>query len=90
AMTPTAAAAMAIRLNRPIYIAHIKRKGPGRFELAVEGPLVPDCNAPRNEEIKRLTQALNDKLGEYILEHPPGWLWLHRRWPEEVYQKAGV
>jgi KDO2-lipid IV(A) lauroyltransferase len=58
--------------------------------LAVEGPLVPDCNAPRNEEIKRLTQALNDKLGEYILEHPPGWLWLHRRWPEEVYQKAGV
>ncbi len=90
ALTSTAAAALAVRLKRPIYTAHLLRTGPGRFRLLVEGPIRPKPDSPRNEEIRRITQQLNDKIGAYVLEHPSSWFWLHRRWPKSVYQHAGV
>ncbi len=90
ALTSTAVAALAIRLKRPIYTAHLVRLGPARFRLTVEGPIHPDLDAPRDQEIRRLTQLINDKIGGYVLAHPSSWFWLHRRWPKAVYEKAGV
>lgn len=90
AMTPTAVAAFALRYDRPIFCAHLHRTEGARFVIDLEGPLLPDLEAPREKEITRLTQAVNDKLGAYILEHPSSWLWLHRRWPRRVYEKAGI
>lgn len=90
AMTPTAAAAFALRFDRPIFCAHLRRTEGARFVITLEGPLLPDLDAPREKEVFRLTQAINDKLGDYIQEHPSSWLWLHRRWPRRVYEEAGV
>ena len=90
ALTSTAVAVLAIRLNRPIYTAHLRRLGPARFRLTVEGPIHPDPGAKRDEEVRRLTQLINDKIGGYILAYPASWFWLHRRWPKAVYEKAGV
>jgi len=32
-----------------------------------------------------LTQAVNDRLETWIRAKPESWLWLHRRWPKDVY-----
>lgn len=90
AMTPTAVASFALRYHRPIFCAHLHRTEGARFVIDLEGPLLPDLEAPREKEILRLTQLVNDRLGAYILEHPSSWLWLHRRWPRNVYEKADV
>ena len=90
AMTPTAAAAFAFRLKRPLFTVHLRRTKGANFVLRVDGPIQANPDASRDSEIARLTQEINDRLGEYIHAYPSSWFWLHRRWPKEVYEQAGV
>lgn len=47
-----------------------------RFLPALE---IPDTG-DRDEDVRRLTQRINDVLGEQIMRHPEQWLWMHNRW----------
>ena len=40
--------------------------------------------------IATLTQAMNDCMERWIREWPEGWLWLHRRFPKEIYRRGGT
>ena len=37
----------------------------------------------RGDDIRRVTQIFNDRLGEAIREYPEQYLWSHRRWRED-------
>ena len=87
AMTASAAASFAIKYDCPIVTGRIVRLGPARLHLEVGPVLIPDQNAPRQIEIGSLTQQLNDQLERWITEIPGSWLWLHRRWPKELYTR---
>ncbi|MDH3238185.1 MAG: hypothetical protein OEM47_06645 [Deltaproteobacteria bacterium] len=39
-----------------------------------------DPEAPREEEVVRLTRRCNEELEKAIREDPAQWLWFHRRW----------
>jgi Kdo2-lipid IVA lauroyltransferase/acyltransferase len=87
AMTTTAAAMLALRFHCPLLPAHVVRTGPASFRVIVDPPLPLPHTGHIAADIATLTQAMNDCLERWIRAWPEGWLWLHRRFPQEVYRK---
>lgn len=85
AMTATAPAELALRFRCPLIPVHVERIGPCRFRLVVEAPLPWPESGDRNEDIRRLTLSINQHMEAWIRNRPQDWLWLHRRFPREVY-----
>jgi KDO2-lipid IV(A) lauroyltransferase len=85
AMTASAAAAFALRYRCRLVPTHAERLGPARFRLVVEPPLTLPDSGDRHADIAALTEAMNRHLERWIRARPAEWLWLHRRWPKELY-----
>ena len=85
AMTASALAAVALRLQCPVIPTYAQRIGPARFLVTFEAPLSPPNTGDRDADVAALTQAVNDRLEAWIRAKPESWLWLHRRWPKDVY-----
>ncbi len=83
AWTAPAAAAFARRFGCPLVPARVVRLGPARFRVICEPPLPLPDTGDRQQDIARLTQAMNDCLERWIRDRPEQWLWLHRRWPKQ-------
>ncbi|MBI4881024.1 MAG: lysophospholipid acyltransferase family protein [Planctomycetes bacterium] len=81
ASTFRAAAELAVRFDLPLLGGFgIRVDRAPRFLLQFEPPLWPDRGAPREEEVRRLTQAVSDTIARQVRSHPDQWNWLHRRW----------
>ena len=37
------------------------------------------------EKIKFILQQINNIIGDWIIDEPKHWLWIHRRWPKDKY-----
>lgn len=86
AMTAPALAAMALRYRCPVIPGYVERLGPARLRIVVEPPLdLPDTGDKR-KDLQTLVQMVNDRLEVWIRKNPSSWLWLHRRWPKELYR----
>jgi KDO2-lipid IV(A) lauroyltransferase len=85
AMTAPAGAALALRFRCKLLPAHAERLGPARFRVILEPPLPLPDTGDRAADVARLTAAMNLCLERWIRARPAEWLWLHRRWPKEVY-----
>lgn len=72
--------ALATRTN--VHPAFIHRDPKRKFHHTLRfGPPIPmDPDAPRDEEVLRLTRACNAELEKAVREDPTQWLWIHRRW----------
>ncbi|MEM1381673.1 MAG: lysophospholipid acyltransferase family protein [Pseudomonadota bacterium] len=79
AMTPPAAARLAIKQKLPVIPLQMTRQPGARFVCTVHTPI--ETEGMSTEE---LTLKINDALGEFILARPEQWLWFHRRWPKEL------
>lgn len=89
AMTSSAVASLALKLQCPIIPGYVQRLGPARLRIIVEPPIDYSEFSENNlENIHRLTQIINDKLEGWIKQNPDQWLWLHKRWPKEFYKKS--
>jgi KDO2-lipid IV(A) lauroyltransferase len=88
AMTAPAAAAFALHFRCPLLTGHVERLGPARLRLVVGPPLPVPETGSRRGDILALTQRLNDEFERWIRDRPESWLWLHRRWPKDVVQRA--
>ncbi len=87
AMTPAAPAQLALRFGVPLFPCRIERLGGARFRLTVAAPLAVPETPERAAAIAEMTQALNDRLEAWIRHKPEDWLWLHRRWPRQLYRR---
>lgn len=85
AMTASALAAVAVRLRCPVLPTCSQRIGPARFLVTFGAPLPLPTSGDRIADVAALTQAINDQLEVWIRGKPESWLWLHRRWPKELY-----
>lgn len=84
AMTAPAAAHFALRFGCPVYPVHIERLSGTRFRLTVEPPLaVADTGDTAADTLAVLGQ-INARLEDWIRQRPEQWLWLHRRWPDDI------
>ena len=88
AMTAPAMAALALRFRCPVIPGHVQRIGPARFRLVCETPMELPDTGDRQQDVRVMTQAMNQYLERWIRERPEGWLWMHRRWPKEFYRNA--
>ena len=85
AMTASGLAALALRIGCPVLPTYAQRLSPGRFRVTYEAPVPLPNSGDRAADVAALTQTVNDRLETWIRAKPESWLWLHRRWPKEIY-----
>lgn len=82
AMSPPAAAQLALKFGVPIIPASIRRGPNSTFHVAVQQPIwVTDENG-KTAAIAEAMEKLNLWLEKEIRACPEQWLWLHRRFPK--------
>lgn len=84
AMTTPAAARLSLRDKIPLIPIQLVREPDSRFVMTIHPPLDIEETGDLKADMETLTAAMNDKIGQFILERPDQWLWLHRRWPKKV------
>ena len=62
-----------------MVIGSFVRIAPYRYRLVGGTPL----EFSRGDDVRRVTQIFNDRLGEAIRQYPEQYLWSHRRWRED-------
>lgn len=83
AATTSAVAAFALKTGAPIIPVFALPLNNGRYRLIYERPVeVPDADAP--DAVRELTQRCTKVLEKYVRAHPDLWLWMHRRWRDDV------
>jgi KDO2-lipid IV(A) lauroyltransferase len=82
AYTTDGIARMALALRTNIHPGFLFRDPERKFHHTLRfGPAIPmDPNAPREEEVVRLTRRCNEELENAIRKDPTQWLWFQRRW----------
>ena len=76
ARTFTSVARMAMRTGCPIVVGSFVRIAPFRYRIVGGTPL----RFSKDDDLKKCTQILNDRLGDAIRKYPEQYLWAHRRW----------
>ncbi len=83
ASTTSAAAALALRTGAPVIPLFCLPMPDGRYRLVYEHPVEPPLpDAP--DPVTEFTQRCTDVLEMYVRRNPEWWLWMHRRWREDV------
>jgi len=96
AYTTFGIARLALAMQTTVHPGFIFRDPARKFHHTIRwGPAVPmDPEAPREEEVLRLTRRCNEELEKAIREDPTQWLWFHRRWKTrppgepDIYEEA--
>ena len=85
ASTLTVPVELSIRTGSPMVVVGLRRGGSDkRFTLLFNPrPHRPNPDADTEQETCRLTDALNEDLGNMIMQAPEQWFWIHRRWKSE-------
>lgn len=82
AYTTFGIARLSLAMNAAIHTGFIFRDPNRKFHHVLRfGPPLPvDPEAPREEEVARITRRCNEELEKAIREAPDQWMWFHRRW----------
>ncbi len=83
AMTSTAVADLALRLDVPMVPARVERVKGAHFRITVYPAMTPPNDADRRNAAIAMTTAMNQLVEEWVRDRPEQWLWIHRRWPNE-------
>jgi len=79
ARTPTGPAQLALRFDIPVLTLHISGKGTGRYLVEIDSPVELE-GYRRGGGALELTQDLTSRIGEWVIEDPEQWIWVHERW----------
>ena len=83
AATTSAVAVLAMRTGATVIPAFSLPLNDGRYRLIYERPIaLPAEETP--DAVRELTQRCTKVLEKYVRAHPECWLWMHRRWREDV------
>ncbi len=81
ASTQTSVARLSLYTGAPVALVCARRvPGENRFHMSISEVIYPDRNAPRRQEVFRITQRCTKLLEDFIRERPVEWLWFHHRW----------
>ncbi len=76
--TTSIPAKLAKKTGCAIISGRCLRSGVGQYEIHVDPPVEYDLNDPNWESV--ITENINRRLEQQILENPNQWIWGHRRW----------
>jgi KDO2-lipid IV(A) lauroyltransferase len=74
----------------PIVPNFLIRKPGNRYQVVIGNVIYPSQEAPRDEEVKRITEEWMRQFERVIREYPEQWAWMHNRWktqPEHLKKK---
>lgn len=80
ASTAPGPAVLALRTDCPVIPFFTRRKPDGTFHSQVLPPIEISKTGDRQQDIKALTEKINQVIGQQISTYPEQWLWLHNRW----------
>ncbi|MDR3520341.1 MAG: lauroyl acyltransferase [Acidocella sp.] len=80
AMTTTAPAALARRLDVPVVAAQVVRQNGAYFKIFVHEFQIAKTE-DRQADVIVTTKQINTLLEGWVREHPEQWFWVHKRWP---------
>lgn len=73
-----------LALDRPVIPYLTWREPDGSHVVHFDDPIFPIRCADVEAAVRATTQAYNDVLDRFILEHPEQWFWVHRRWKASI------
>ena len=83
AATTSAVAVLAMRTGAAVIPAFSLPLNDGRYRLIYERPL--EVGSPDDPDaVRDLTQRCTKVLEKYVRAHPERWLWMHRRWRDDL------
>jgi len=81
ASTVATPAMLSIRFGIPMIPGRGYWSGRGNeYVVELEEPLMLPSTGDREEDVRALTEAMNERLACWVREYPGQWLWVHRRW----------
>jgi len=87
AMTAPGAVRLAIQTGAPLIPLSITREG-ARFTVTIHPPLDIARKGEREAITEAGTKQVTAFIEDRIRENPDQWFWVHRRWPNAVYEKS--
>jgi Kdo2-lipid IVA lauroyltransferase/acyltransferase len=72
----------------PILPLIITRRGWGRHHLVFHPAVVPDADAPKVEDRRRMTQEVFDIMDRAVREMPEQWFWFNKSWILDPFPEA--
>ena len=77
---------LALRFGTVIQPMSVVRLPGVRFRVTAHEPIRLEATGDRSADIARGVQAITTFVEERVREHPVDWFWVHKRWPDRVYQ----
>ena len=87
AMTAPAAARLSLKFGAPIVPVSAERLHGAHFRLKVHDEVRYEPSGDTIADTQHLTDKINLELEKMIRNAPGQWLWLHRRWPKDIYTR---
>jgi len=85
AMTATAVASFALRFEKcPVYPVRVERLGGCRFKMTICPALDIRRSGDKERDMLAILTEINRHLESWIRARPEQWLWIHRRWPDDM------
>jgi len=88
AMTGTVTATLALRYGADLHGIWTQRLPNGRARITVEPALQVPRTGDDDADARAIIAAINARVEQWVRERPEQWLWLHRRWPKETYDRS--
>jgi KDO2-lipid IV(A) lauroyltransferase len=91
AATTFLAAKFALRTNTPMipFFAPWSHEK-GKYLLIVEPPVSFELTLDEDENVRRLTTSLTERIENRIRQYPGQWLWIHKRWKTRPPGEPGI
>lgn len=86
AKTTTIYASLAQKYKAPVIPVSSKRLGAARYEVTVHAPLQITDETGENLPIEDIAKNTHMMIENWIKDTPQEWMWMHRRWPRELYK----
>lgn len=83
------AARLALRFGTIMQPLSVVRLPGVRFRVTAHEPIVVEDTGDKAGDVLRGIQAANTFVEDRVREHPVDWFWVHKRWPDKVYQALG-
>jgi len=77
---------LALRFGTFIQPMSVVRLPGVRFRVTAHEPIELEKTGDRSGDIVRGVQAITTFIEERVREHPVDWFWVHKRWPQKVYE----
>ena len=86
AMTTPAPAWLSLRYDLPVFPIFVERKNGAYFNVKIGEQIRYSPTGDNDADVSTFTARINDAIEKQIRARPGQWLWLHRRWPKELYR----